>query len=169
MVIRDAVAGDAAAIAAIYNASILAGDATMDQRPHTADDVLRWLATLSEREALLVLDAGDRLLGWGIVRRYSDRPGYRFTCETSLYLDRAFRGRGLGTRLQTALMDRCRTLGYHHIVAKIWASNTASLALHRKLGFEPVGVQREIGHCDGRWIDVVILQCLLPLPPSVAR
>ncbi len=165
MTIRDALPEDAAAIAAIYNESILAGGSTMDQRPHTAQDVLGWMAHFNEREALLVLCEGETRLGWGILKRYGNRPGYRFCCETSVYVARKHRRRGGGARIQAALMERCRALGYHHVVAKIWAENEASLALHRRFGFEMVGIQKEIGFHANRWIDVAIMQCLLPEDP----
>lgn len=172
MTIRDARPEDAAAIAAIYNEAIRAGGSTMDQRPHTARDVLGWMAHFNKREALLVLTGEDAHtgeeahLGWGILKRYSDRPGYRFSCETSVYVAGRHRRRGCGARIQAALMDRCRALGYHHIVAKIWAENEASRALHRKFGFTLVGIQKEIGCHEGRRIDVAIMQCLLSQDPS---
>lgn len=156
--------GDAATVAAIYNESIAAGDSTMDETPRTEADVLGWMAAFGERETILVLeDAGGDILGWGIVKRYSDRTGYRFTCETSVYLRRALAGqrRGYGSRLQAALMERCRAFGYHHVVARIWADNEISLALHRKFGFTLVGVQHEVGYTGGTWRDVAILQCIL--------
>jgi len=159
--IRDARPDDAPAIAAIYNEAIAAGGSTMDQRPHTARDVLGWMEHFNDREALLVMTDAGGIVGWGILKRYSDRPGYRFCCETSVYVGGDHRGRGFGSRIQAALMDRCRAYGYHHVVAKIWAENEASRSLHRKFGFELVGIQREIGFHEGRRIDVAILQCLL--------
>lgn len=161
MSVRDATPADAAAVAAIYNESIEAGDSTMDVSPRSADDVRRQIAGFTAREGILVLeDAGD-VVGWGIVKRYSDRPGYRFCCETSVYIRRGLVRRGYGTRIQRALLDRCRQWDYHHVVAKIWATNEASLILHEKLGFETVGTQREIGYMHDRWQDVVIMQCIL--------
>lgn len=160
-IIRTATPEDAAAVAAIYNASIDAGDATMQRAPLTAGDVCGWLDGFSDREVLLVLTDGATVLGWGVVKRYSDREGYRLTCETSVYLRRDRTGHGLGSQMQDALLGRCRAFGYHHVVAKIHADNAPSLALHKKFGFELVGVQREVGYIDGRWVDVAIMQRLL--------
>lgn len=159
---------DAAAIAQIYNESIAAGDATMDEVPRSEADVLAWMDAFTDRETILVLEDDAAVRGWGIVKRYSDRPGYRYACETSVYLTRSLAGRrtGSGSRLQQALMEQCRYFGYHHVVARIWAVNEISLALHRKFGFEPVGVQRQIGYVNGAWQDVVILQCLLETPET---
>lgn len=163
-VVRRAEAADAEAVAGIYTQSILARDSTMDTEPVDADTVRAWLDRLSSRETLLVVEVDGSIRGWGIVRRYSERPGYALTCETSVYLDRAWVGRGLGSRVQAVLMDHCRASGFHHVVAKIWADNAHSAALHRKFGFNLVGVQREAGRVDDRWRDVAIYQCLLEGP-----
>jgi phosphinothricin acetyltransferase len=159
--IRDAIPDDAGAIAAIYNESIAANDSTMDDVPKTAADIRQQMSYFHEREALLVLEQKGEVLGWGIIKRYSDRPGYRFCCETSLYIRRALTRRGYGSRIEQALIDRCRQLGYHHLVAKIWATNHGSITMHERFGYEIVGTQREVGYKDGRWQDVTIMQCLL--------
>lgn len=133
----------------------------MIEAPVTAGDIAAEIDRFGAREGYLVLDVEGTVVGWGVLKRYSARTGYRFAGETSVYLRRDRRGRGYGTRLQRALLELARRHGYHHLVAKIWASNAASIAMHEKLGFEVVGVQREIGWVGGRWRDVAILQCLL--------
>lgn len=167
--IRPATEVDAAAIADIYNASIAARDATMDASPKSAADIRAYMAAFSEREGYLVLEAEGTVLGWGIVKRYSDREGYRYCAETSVYLRRDQLRKGYGKQLQRALLDFCREKGYHHILVRIWASNAASIAFHRREGFEMVGIQREIGFMNGQWQDVAIMQCILAdvLPPEV--
>ena len=159
--IRAATAADAAAVAAIYNETIVARDATMVLDPVDATYVERWLERLHERESMLVLTEQGVLLGWGIVKFYSDRPGYARACETSVFLHRRESGRGLGSLLQGALMEAARKNGFHHVVVKIWAANASSIAMHRKFGFEIVGTQREIGYVDDTWVDVTIMQCIL--------
>lgn len=158
---REAVPGDAAAIAAIYNESVAARDSTMQLEPVDAESVRSRIASLGEREALLVAEAGNRVVGWGIVKRYSDRGGYRHTAETSVYVRRDRTGEGFGSQIQAALIERCRAFGDRHLVAKVWADNEASVALHRRFGYEEVGVQRDIGRVDGAWKDVLILQKIL--------
>ena len=179
---RDATADDAAVIAEIYNASIVAGGVTMDQELKSPGDVRRQLASFSPREAILLLERGhvdpkgrrqvdpkgrqQNILGWGIIKKYSDRTGYRFACETAVYLRRDQTGRGLGTRIKLALIERCRRYGYRHLVAKILADNVASVEYNKKLGYEVVGTQRQIGYVNGRWLDVVILQLILDDVPA---
>ncbi len=161
--IRDCEPEDAEAIALIYNQSIGARDSTMDQTPKSKEEILKWINAFTEQETILVFEDEDRVLGWGIIKRYSDREGYRFACETSVYIRRDLVGRrlGVGTQIQQALIERCRAFGYHHLVAKIWADNQISLDLHKKFGYETAGIQREIGCTEGRWQDVAILQLVL--------
>lgn len=160
-VLRDCTAADAAVIAAIYNQSIRNGGSTMDTIEKTEADILAQIHGFNERELIMILERQGQALGWGVIKRYSDRFGYRFTCETAVYVDRAYLRKGYGTMLKTALIARCRQLGYHHMVAKIFASNTASIDYNLKLGYEIVGTQKQVGFAAGAWQDVVIMQLLL--------
>ncbi|MCB1187754.1 N-acetyltransferase [bacterium] len=168
--IRPFTSADAAVVAEIYNETIAAGDASMDRNPKQAADILRWQAGFNERECLLVLEIDGEASGWGIIKRYSERQAYSVACETAVYLRRALRRRGLGTYLKRHIIEKCRELGYHHLVAKIFANNEASIRYNMRLGYELVGIQREIGWLDGHWQDVAILQLVLgDVPPDAAH
>lgn len=159
--VRTATLRDASAIAAIYSTAAAAADSTMDTEPVSEADVACWIDRLSPVETILVVEENGAVRGWGIAKRYSDRPGYARAAETSVFLDRNHVGRGLGSILQTELMGWCRSVGFHHLVAKIWADNEPSLAMHRRFGYAMVGVQREIGFVRNLWRDVAIMQCIL--------
>lgn len=135
----------------------------MDLTPVTASEVQAWVRGFNGREALLVLEEEGSVQGWGIIKRYTDRPGYRFAAETALYLSREHVGqrRGYGSLLLEAVIERSRSLDYHHLVAKIWATNVFSRALYEKFGFELVGIQREIGFVEGVWKDIALYQRLM--------
>jgi L-amino acid N-acyltransferase len=166
--VRDAGEWDCAAIASIYNQAIEAGGSTFHEQA-VAADYFRAAVKGSSRESLLVLEDGDQVLGWGSVKQYSDRSGYRFCCETSIYLEQRSRGQGLGRILQQALIQTAAALGYHHIVLKIVASNQGSIRFHERFGFELVGIQKEIGFTQGRWQDVAIMQLILLDQDSPSR
>lgn len=152
---------DYGAVAEIYNEYIRGGRSTMEETEKTAADIAGWVDHFHEREELWVLRKNGEICGWGIIKRYSDREGYRFTCETAVYLRSQDRSKGYGTYLKKHLIERCRALRYHHLVAKIFAANTHSIEYNRKLGYEIVGAQKEIGWKNGQWVDVVIMQLLL--------
>ncbi len=167
LVIRDCAPGDYAAVAEIFSHWIREGGATMDTLEKTPRDIADLVESMNEREALMVLqEEGGGIAGWGIVKRYTYKLGYRVCAETSVFLrpDR-LRG-GFGTILKRAVIERCRELGYHHLIARIWADNESSIEYNKRLGYEVVGVQREIGHCHGAWRDICIMQLVLDdVPP----
>jgi phosphinothricin acetyltransferase len=164
--IRLALPSDAARIAEIYSESIAANDSTMVEGPVAPDDMVNMLREQDAGRETWVVDLDQRVVGWGQLRRYSERHGYRFAAETSLFLSRDQLGRGFGTALQRKLIDRCRELGFHHLVVKIFAENETSINLHKKLGYEMVGVQREIGFKQGRWQDVAIMGLVTDTRPT---
>ena len=101
------------------------------------------------------------MAGFASLSPYRDRPAYRTTVEDSVYVDRRHQGRGIGRRLLGELLDRATESGFHAVMARIVGGHEASIALHRSLGFEVVGTEREVGRKFNRWLDVVLMQRLL--------
>ncbi len=165
MFIRPYQTQDFAAIAAIYQEAIDRGGITMDTAPYGAKEVEAQVSQFHERETILVLERSQTVIGWGIIKRYSDRPGYRLCCETSTYLSFSEIGKGYGKRLQQSVIRKVKDFGYHHVVAKILAVNQDSIEFHKRFGFRVVGIQKEIGCLQGIWHDVVILQLILAEKP----
>ncbi len=149
---------DYEAIAEIYNEHILARKSTMDQVLKKAADIQRWIEQFNDRERLFVLKREGQTIGWGIIKRYSNREGYRFACETAIYLKGEERRKGYGSYMKKEILKHCKALGYHHLVAKIFAINKGSIEYNRRLGYEIVGVQKQIGVVNGKWMDIVIMQ-----------
>lgn len=147
-------------IAEIYNEHIQLGQSTMDQSPKKAKDIEGWVEKFHDRERLFVLKKNQRLIGWSIIKRYSDREGYNTTCETAIYLKSTETRKGYGSLMKKEMLKLCKSLGYHHLVAKVLSVNTASIEYNKRLGYEIVGTQKEIGKINGKWIDVVIMQYL---------
>lgn len=158
---REATVADAAAIAEIYNESIRSGDATMDDETKSEAQVREQIEGFGKREQFVLLERAGHVVGWGVIKHYSDRRGYRFCCETAVYLRRDELRRGYGSLIKKELIARCRKLGYHHLVAKIFADNLGSIEYNRRFGYEMVGIQREIGWKNGRWQDMAIMQLIL--------
>lgn len=148
-------------IADIYNYYIEEDSATMDEVHYTHSMIADWVKAFDDRERLFVATLADQVIGWGIIKKYSDRGGYRYTCETAVYLLPDYIGKGYGSAFKRYIMEQCKELDYKHLVAKIWADNTASIEYNLKLGYTIVGRQHKIGYKNGKWINVVIMQCLL--------
>ena len=145
-------------IAEIYNIYIKRGGATMAETPHSSSDIEEWIIKMGDREGLFSMKRGNEYVGWGIIKRYSDREGYRLTCETSVYLFPNERGNGYGSAFKRFLIEVCKAWDYKHLVAKIFAENEESIAYNLKLGYTIVGRQEKVGYKNGKWIDIVIMQ-----------
>jgi phosphinothricin acetyltransferase len=159
--IRLARLEDAAAIAEIYNQGIEDRGATFETELRTADSMRARLDD-PERFPLLVAEDSDLVIGWAGLSSYRSRACYAGIAEFSVYLDRAARGRGVGRQLLDALIAAARARGYWKLVSRIFPFNTASRALCRASGFREVGIYEKHGCLAGRWMDVVIVERLLP-------
>ncbi len=161
MKIETASSKDYETIAAIYNEHIQLGKATMVEKIHSVEDIASWVQHFNEKEKLFVLKIEGTIIGWGIIRRYSERNGYRFAAITSVFITQSETGKGYGSPFKKYIIEQCRKLGYRHLVAKIFASNKTSIQYNLKLGYSMVGIQKEIGFKNGKWQDVAILQMIL--------
>ena len=159
--IRAAEPADAAAIAVIYNQGIEDRLATLETETRSADERRRWLAARRLRHPVLVGEVGGHVVGWGSLNPFNSRPAYDHVADFSVYVERGWRGRGVGRRLLEALVVRGRELGYHKLVLAAFPFNAAGVALYRRLGFVEVGVYHEQGQLDGKWVDVVVMERLL--------
>jgi phosphinothricin acetyltransferase len=161
ILIREASVNDAGRIAAIYNQGIEDRGATFETQPRTADDIVAKLAG-RERYPLLVISDNDTVVGWASLSSYRPRACYDGIAEFSVYLERTTRRRGLGRQLLMSLIDVARDRGYWKLVSRIFPFNRGSRALCRACGFREVGVYEKHSRLDGQWLDVVIVERLIP-------
>lgn len=160
--LRPAATADAEQIREIYNHEVLQTTATFDLVPRTLADQQQWLAERSGAFATIVaIDAAGAVVGFGALSPYKERAAYRTSVENSVYVRRGRHGEGIGRLLLTELLAIAARSGFHTVFARINAASEASVALHRACGYEPVGVEREVGRKFGRWHDVAVMQKLL--------
>jgi L-amino acid N-acyltransferase YncA len=159
MSVRPATPADSDAICAIYNMGIAERQATFETRPRSSAEVGAWLA--EGLPFLVAVSAGESVLGWARVSRYSERPAYAGVGEHGVYVAPAARGQGIGRRLLEALAEAAEAAGYYKLTSRIFTTNEASLAVHRAAGFYEVGVQPRHGRLDGEWKDCVLVERLL--------
>ena len=159
--VRAASGADADAICAIHNQGIVDRVATLDVTTRTPESVREWLADRGERHPVIVASVGDAVVGWASLNQFNPRPAYDHVADFSVYLERGWRGRGIGRQLLDRLVELARGIGFHKMVLSALATNDAGIALYSRAGFSRVGVYREQGQLDGRWVDVVIMEKLL--------
>ena len=162
--IRDAVSGDAAAVAEIYNQGIADRLATLETEERTVEERRNWLLARGPRHPVIVAEADGYVVGFGSLNVFNPRQAYDHVADFSLYVERSWRGKGVGGRLLQALVERARSIGFHKMVLAAFPFNPAGIALYQKCGFRVVGVYKEQGLLDGRWVDTIIMERLLEGP-----
>jgi len=155
--IRLARADDVEAVRAIRNAAIRDTTAVWTGVELTSGAAREWLQEHVDRHGMLVAEVDGAVVGYASYDAWRAKEGYRHTVGDSIYLSPAAQGRGLGRPLLQQLIVLAREAGKHVMIADIEAGNTASIALHERLGFERVGTIREAGTKFGRWLDLTIL------------
>jgi len=158
---RLATIDDAEATRAIYNLEVTESTVTFDLVPRTLEQQQAYLVARSGAHAVLVAEDHGDVVGYASFSPYRDRPAYSTTVEDSVYVRRDQQGKGVGKLLLAELVALARSHGFHAIMARIVGGHDASIALHRALGFEFVGTEREVGRKFGRWLDVDVMQLLL--------
>ena len=164
MTIRDAGPGDAAAICRIYNQGIQDRVATLETEERTPEERRAWLEARGPRHPVLVVETEGEVAAWGSLNSFNPRRAYDHVADFSLYVDRAWRGRGVGRRLLDALIARARALGYHKLVLSAFPWNEAGMTVYRRAGFREIGIYREQGLLDGRWVDTIVMEKILEGP-----
>lgn len=160
--IRPATDADAEDVAAIYNHYVTSSVATFEVTPVEAGEMGARIRDVGESSLpWLVGERDGRVSGYAYANRWKGRAAYRFTTESTVYLDPDSTGHGLGTALYRDLIDRLRALGLHTVVGGIALPNPASVALHERLGFQKVAHFREQGRKFDQWVDVGYWQLML--------
>lgn len=157
--VRRATVDDAGAIAEIYNRDVVESTVTFDLVPRTLAEQRAWITDRSGAHAAVVaIDDDDTVTGFGSLSPYRSRPAYSTTVEDSVYVHRDHQRRGVGRLLLGELVSVAQAHGFHVVIARIVGGHEASIGLHRSLGFDEVGHEREVGRKFGRWLDVVVMQ-----------
>lgn len=162
MNLRVAMLDDAAAITEIYNQGIEDRVATYETKLRSAEDQRAWLQSIAGRYPAVVAHVDSEIIGWAGAGSYRDRECYRGIGEFSMYVRRDWRRRGVGDLLLGGLIREAERLGLWKLLSRIFPFNEASRALCRRHGFREVGVYEKHAQLDGLWLDVVIVERLIP-------
>ncbi|WP_298821716.1 arsinothricin resistance N-acetyltransferase ArsN1 family A [Chloroflexus sp.] len=156
---RLATPADAAAIATIYNQGIADRIATFETRMRTADEVAQWFGN---RFPIVVTVVNDQIVAFAATFPYRTRACYAGIAEFSVYVEREWRGRGIGRLTMLALIEAAARAGFWKLLSRVFVENTASRAMLASVGFREVGIYEKHARLDGRWRDVVIVERLIP-------
>ncbi|HZU60771.1 MAG TPA: arsinothricin resistance N-acetyltransferase ArsN1 family B [Solirubrobacteraceae bacterium] len=157
-------ASDAAACAGVYAPYVRDSVISFEAEPPDEVEMRQRMETVSARYPWLVAEVDGRVVGYAYASQHRDRAAYRWAVDVAVYLEAGHHGQGIGGALYEALFQALSRQGLRMACAGITLPNPASVALHRKLGFEIVGVYRQIGWKFDRWHDVAWYQRRLGAP-----
>jgi phosphinothricin acetyltransferase len=163
--VRAATTADAERMAAIYAPMVHGSTASFEEVPPDAAELERRMLA-RPRLPWLVAHTSDWVVGYAYAVQHRQRSAYRWSADSSVYVDAGHHGRGVGRLLYERLIAEMTALGYVSLFAGVTLPNDASVGLHEAMGFRPVGVYRDVGFKHGQWRDVGWWQRMLVDPPS---
>ena len=146
--IRDAIPGDALALLDIYRPFVTDTAVSFELEPPTLAEFEARIASAQSKWAWLVAERDGRVIAWASLNRFNPRPAYDHVADLSIYVQREWRGQGVGRRLLEALVARASELGYHKIVLAAFPWNEAGMRAYARAGFREVGIYREQGRLE---------------------
>jgi len=159
--IRSATPADSEAICALYNPYVLETTITFEEAAISPAEMENRIRETLPSLPWLLWEQDGSISGYAHASKWEGRCAYRRSAEVTVYLDPAFTGRGIGSKLYHALLADLRERGFHTAIGGIALPNPASIALHQRLGFRRVAHFEQVGWKFGHWIDVVYWQLLL--------
>jgi L-amino acid N-acyltransferase YncA len=152
--IRLATVHDAGAIADIYRPAVTQTAVSFELEPPDAAEMARRIERVLEFAPWVVYERAGEVVGYAYATRFRERPAYQWSVEVTVYVREGYRGAGVGRGLYTALCSALVLQGFRSAFAGMTLPNDGSAALHRAVGFKPIGVYRNVGYKHGRWHDV---------------
>ncbi len=152
--VRVATAKDARAIAAIYAPYVLNTPTSFEEIPPEPDEMAARMAAILKTYPYLVFDDGERVLGYAYGSQHRSKPAYRWSVETTVYVDGEAHRSGIGRALYADLLALLTRQGFHSAFAGIVPPNENSVGLHEAMGFRYLGTFAEIGFKFGELQDL---------------
>jgi L-amino acid N-acyltransferase YncA len=169
--IRLAAEGDAEQILEIYAPFCRDTPVSFETQPPTVADMRQRIAKTLKSHPWLVCEGSGLILGYAYASPHRERAAYVWSVDVSVYVREGRRRGGLGRALYTSLFGLLKLQGYYNALAGTTVPNPGSIGLHQAMGFEPIGIYRNIGFKCGAWHDVAWWQLVLreadsePKPP----
>lgn len=159
--IRPAGTDDARRICGIYNHYVLNTAITFEETPVSDDEMGERIRGVTQSLPWLVSETDGKVTGYAYASGWKSRSAYRFSVESTVYMDRQFVGKGTGRQLYEALVTDLRARGLHTVLGGIALPNAASVALHERMDFKKVAHFSEVGWKFNQWIDVGYWELIL--------
>jgi len=145
----------------IYNQGIEDRNATLEENIKDLSYMKQWFQNHEKRYSVLVARINNHICGWASLNPYSHRSAYQGVADLSIYIQRDYRGKGIGQQLLLHLEATARQNAFYKIVLFTFPFNQGGQGLYRKAGYREVGIFEKQGILDGNPIDVMIMEKFL--------
>lgn len=152
--IRTVELRDAQSICDIYNYYVLNTTITFEEVAVSTEEMRKRIEKASGKYPWVVYEIEGKIAGYAYVTKWKARSAYRYTVESTVYVDENHKGKGIGTSLYKYLLREIENRDFHSVIGVIALPNSGSIALHEKLGFKKAANFKEVGYKHQRWIDV---------------
>jgi L-amino acid N-acyltransferase YncA len=159
--IRTATLTDAKRITEIYNYYVMNTTVTFEEEPVTEEIMKERITEVVEKYPWLVYEKDGKVIGYAYAGAWKSRCAYKYSVETSVYIENGLSGKGIGSVLYKELLSKLNELQLHGIIGGIALPNDGCIALHKKFGFEKVAHFKEVGNKFNKWIDVTYYEKIL--------
>jgi phosphinothricin acetyltransferase len=153
---------DAQQICDIYNYYVENTIITFEEDSVPLLDMQERIRKISASLPWLVYERNKKILGYAYASEWHNRRAYRFSVETTVYIQHDFIRNGIGTDLYMNLLNELKKKRIHVVIGTIAVPNEKSQRLHEKFGFKKVGYFAEVGYKFNKWIDVGYWELILP-------
>jgi phosphinothricin acetyltransferase len=145
----------------IYNEALLTTNAHYYSEPVSLIERKKWFHAHGDKHPVYVAEIETQIIGWASLTRWSAHPAFEDSVESSVYIHKNYRGKGLGKVLLKKIIEVGSKTGIHTIIARILEGNPGSIKIHGELGFEHIGVMKDIGKKNGKYLDLFMMQRMI--------
>ena len=163
--IRDAQLEDAQRLVEIYAPYIKETAVSFEYDVPTVDEFKDRIKNIKQKYPYLVCEKDGRIVGYVYASAYSKREAYDWTVATSIYVDKAYRRMGVGSRLYAELEARLKNQGIVNLLAGVAYCEREdeyltkdSYKFHTKEGYVMAGHFKDVGKKFDRWYDLLWMQ-----------
>lgn len=150
-------------VLAIYNYHIINGLSNFEEEPHTYENFKKTLDEIKRQELpCIVCSKEDELIGFSYLTKFRNKSGYRFSFENSVYVHHDYVGMGIGNKILIELVRLSeKNRNIKTIIAVIGNDSKASIKIHKKNGFNMIGIIKKVGFKKNKWLDAIYMQKIL--------
>jgi len=159
MIIRRAERNDVPAMREIFNEVLRNSNSIYREEEVSLEERYSWFdEKISHGFPIFGAYDGEKLIAYAGYGSWRAAQGYRKTVELTIYVDSAYRGSGVGSKLMQTVIDQAKNDGLHVMIGAIDSKNIDSINFHKKFGFVETARMPEVALKHGQWLDLIFMQ-----------